>query len=353
MSYATLAAAATERLRERGEALILSVESSCDDTSMALVRNGREVVSCVMSSQLVHARFGGVVPEIASRQHVEALSHLAAEVLGEAGAELDDVDAIAVTYGPGLVGALLSGLSFAKALAFARGLPLVPVHHIMGHISANYIEDPGLEPPFLCLVVSGGHTLLARIEDYTRVRILGSTRDDAAGEAFDKGARILGLPYPGGKHLDTLAKKGDPGAFAFPKAKLDSPLDFSFSGIKTDFMQKARKYGDQWLLDNRCDLAASYQYTIVSMLTDASLLAQERTGDTRFALAGGVAANSLLRETLAKAFAARSVRFTVPSPALCTDNAAMIGSMGFYELMEGHTGDLSTNASPHLPLPRV
>jgi len=343
----------TRELIQSGHARILAFESSCDDTSAAVVEDGRRVVSCVMASQLIHAKFGGVVPEIASRQHVEALSHLSVEALGEAGCTLNDIDAVAVTYGPGLVGALLSGLSFAKAVAFSSGKPLVGVHHIMGHISANYLSNPDWKPPFLCLVVSGGHTLIARVESYTKVRILGSTRDDAAGEAFDKGARILGLPYPGGKHLDTLSQKGNPDAFSFPMAKLDSPLDFSFSGIKTDFMQKSRKFGDEWILENRADLAASFQDAIVTMLVQSCVKAVELTKDTRFALAGGVAANSYLRRKLGEALKKMGVEFNVPPVSLCTDNAAMIGSIGFYELMEGHICDLDLNATPHLPLPRA
>jgi len=355
MSYAETAARKAEAIRKTGEAVTLAFESSCDDTSAAIVQNGRKVLSCVMASQIdTHKKFGGVVPEIASRQHLEAVSALAREALLEAGCKMGDVDMIAATMGPGLVGALLVGLSFGKALAFAQNLPFVGVHHILGHISANYLADPGWEPPFLCLVVSGGHTLLARAESYTDVRILGTTRDDAAGEAFDKGARILGLPYPGGQYVDSLAKSGDPQAFVFPKAKLDpGALDFSFSGIKTNLMQRALKEGDDWVLDHRADLAASYQDAIVGMLTDGVLKALELCPSGRFALAGGVAANSRLRDSLRQSLEPRGIRLSFPPNSLCTDNAAMIASAGFFRLMSGETDLLDTNAAPSLPLTRA
>ena len=301
--------------------MILGIETSCDETAAALVTAGGELRANVVSSQAdLHARFGGVVPEVASRRHLELVAPVIREALREAGATLDDVESVAVTQGPGLVGALLVGLSAAKALAWACGLPLVPVDHLHGHVASLYLGDDPVEPPFLCLLASGGHTLLLDVRDRSGYTVVGTSIDDAAGEAFDKGARLLGLGYPGGREIDRLAREGDPGAFSFPVARLDG-LDFSFSGVKTALLYTVRDLGDG-AEARRADLAASYQHAIVRALVERTRAAAEQLGHETVAVVGGVAANSELRESLPGA------RFA--PLALCTDNAAMIASAGRY-----------------------
>jgi tRNA N6-adenosine threonylcarbamoyltransferase len=303
--------------------LILALETSCDDTCAAVVTQGGEIRSNVISSQGVHDRYGGVVPEVASRHHLELTDAVVADALSQAGATLQDLDAIAVTQGPGLVGALLVGVAEAKALAAAHGLPLVPVDHLHGHVAASFVAPDPLEPPFLILIASGGHTLLAHVTDHgPDWRVLGSTLDDAAGEAFDKGARLLGLGYPGGPALSKLAEQGDPEAFAFPVAANVPGLDFSFSGLKTSLLYKVRELGEDEARRRRADLAASYQRAIVETLARRVVRAREQTGIERLAIGGGVAANALLRERLREL----APDLHVPPRELCTDNAAMIAS---------------------------
>ncbi len=331
---------------------ILAVETSCDETAAAVVENGREVLSNVISSQIdLHTLYGGVVPEIASRKHIEKINQVMAEALLQAGKKLSDMDAVAVTYGPGLVGALLVGVSAAKAVSFASGIPLVGVHHIEGHISANYIENRDLEPPFVCLVVSGGHSHLVVVKDYGEYEILGRTRDDAAGEAFDKVARAIGLGYPGGPKIDKVSREGNPDAIAFPRAKVgDSDYDFSFSGLKSavlNYLNSCEMKGESFC---QADVAASFQKAVVDVLTEHSMHAVESCGIKKFAIAGGVASNSALREALTKACEERGVTFYHPSPLLCTDNAAMIGAAGYYEYVKGVLHGYDLNAVPNLKL---
>ena len=332
--------------------LILAIESSCDETAAAVVKNGREVLSNVISSQIdLHTIYGGVVPEIASRKHTENINPVIREALSSANVTLKDMDAIAVTYGPGLVGALLVGVSEAKAISFATGIPLIGVHHIEGHISANYIENKDLEPPFVCLVVSGGHSHLVKVLDYGEYEILGRTRDDAAGEAFDKVARAIGLGYPGGPKIDKVAKSGNPDAISFPRAKVvGSEYDFSFSGLKSavlNYLNSCEMKGEQIVVE---DVAASFQKAVVDVLTEHSVRAVRESGMKKFALAGGVASNSALRESVAKAMEAEGVSFYKPSPILCTDNAAMIGTAGYYEFIKGQRSGYDLNAVPALKL---
>ncbi len=332
--------------------LILAIESSCDETAAAVVKNGREVLSNVISSQIdLHTIYGGVVPEIASRKHTENINPVIREALSSANVTLKDMDAIAVTYGPGLVGALLVGVSEAKAISFATGIPLIGVHHIEGHISANYIENKDLEPPFVCLVVSGGHSHLVKVLDYGEYEILGRTRDDAAGEAFDKVARAIGLGYPGGPKIDKVAKSGNPDAISFPRAKVvGSEYDFSFSGLKSavlNYLNSCEMKGEQIVVE---DVAASFQKAVVDVLTEHSVRAVRESGMKKFALAGGVASNSALRESVAKAMEAEGVSFYKPSPILCTDNAAMIGAAGYYEFIKGQRSGYDLNAVPALKL---
>ncbi len=331
---------------------ILSIESSCDETAAAVVEDGRTVKSNVISTQIpIHTLYGGVVPEIASRKHVERIDQVITEALRQAKVDFSDIDAIAVTYGPGLVGPLLVGVAEAKAIAYARHLPLVGVHHIEGHISANYIEYPELEPPFLCLVVSGGHTHLVRVADYGKYEILGRTVDDAAGEAFDKVARAIGLGYPGGPKVEAAAKNGNPDAIPFPKGKVgDSEYDFSFSGLKSavlNYLNKEKMAGREV---NENDLAASFQKAVVDVLVEHGMKGVEEYGATKFAIAGGVASNQALRGAFEKACADRGVGFFCPAPILCTDNAAMIGAAGYYEYMAGRRDGWDLNAVPGLKL---
>lgn len=332
--------------------MILAIETSCDETAAAVVRNGREVLSNVISSQIdLHTLYGGVVPEIASRKHIEKINQVIEQALSDSGTTLDDIDAIGVTYGPGLVGALLVGVSEAKAIAYARKLPLVGVHHIEGHVSANYIENPSLEPPFLCLIVSGGHTHLVIVRDYGGFEILGRTRDDAAGEAFDKVARAIGLGYPGGPKIDRFSKEGNPEAITFPQGKLsDNPYDFSFSGVKSavlNYLNHARMTGTAV---NRADLAASFQKSVVDVLVSHTMKAAEDLKMDRIAIAGGVASNSALRNAMDNACKERGYSFFRPSPVLCTDNAAMIGCAAYYEYLKGTRHGLDLNAVPNLRL---
>lgn len=337
---------------ENKEITILAIESSCDETAAAVVRNGREVLSNVISSQIaLHTLYGGVVPEIASRKHIEKINQVVEEALKQADCKLSDMDAIAVTYGPGLVGALLVGVSAAKAISFASGIPLVGVHHIEGHISANYIENKDLEPPFICLVVSGGHTHLVKVKDYGEYEILGRTRDDAAGEAFDKVARAIGLGYPGGPKIDKVSRKGNPDAIHFPRAKVDDAVyDFSFSGLKSAVLNYLNSCEMKGIQICQADVAASFQKAVVDVLVEHSIDAVKKYGFDKFAIAGGVASNSGLREALEKECAKRNIRFYHPSPILCTDNAAMIGAAAYYDYMKGIRHGYDLNAVPNLKL---
>lgn len=334
------------------EVKILAIESSCDETAAAVVVNGREALSNVISSQIdLHTLYGGVVPEIASRKHIENINYVIEEALEKAGSTLDDIDAIGVTYGPGLVGALLVGVAEAKAISFAKNIPLVGVHHIEGHICANYVENKELEPPFICLVVSGGHTHLVKVEDYGKYTILGKTRDDAAGEAFDKVARAIGLGYPGGPKIDKLAKEGNPRAIAFPRAHVaDAPLDFSFSGLKSSVLNYINSCEMKHQKICRADVAASFQAAVVDAIVSHTILAAKTYHIDKVALAGGVASNSALRQAMKEKCEAAGLKFYYPSPILCTDNAAMIGCAAYYEYLAGTRHGLDLNAVPNLKI---
>mgnify|MGYP002529644692 FL=1 len=339
-------------MEEKKDIVILGIESSCDETAASVVRNGREVLPNVISSQIaLHTLYGGVVPEIASRKHIEKINVVIEEALAEAHMTLDDIDAIGVTYGPGLVGALLVGVSEAKAIAYAKNLPLIGVHHIEGHISANYIENKDLEPPFACLVVSGGHTHLVIVKDYGKYEIVGRTRDDAAGEAFDKVARAIGLGYPGGPKIDKVSKEGNPNAIAFPRAKVaDSAYDFSFSGLKSAVLNYLNGCKMKNIPIVQADVAASFQKAVVDVLVEHAMHAVEEYGFKKFAIAGGVASNSALRSAMEEACKKRGVAFYHPSPILCTDNAAMIGAAAYYEYLAGTRSGWDLNAVPNLKL---
>lgn len=338
--------------KKMSDVLILAIESSCDETAASVVKNGREVLSNVISSQIdLHTLYGGVVPEIASRKHIEKINQVVNQAMEEAKVTFEDITAIAVTYGPGLVGALLVGVSYAKSLAWALKKPLVGVHHIEGHISANYIENKELEPPFMCLVVSGGHSHLVKVVDYGEYEILGRTRDDAAGEAFDKVARAIGLGYPGGPKIDKVSNEGNPVAIDFPRAKVvDNEYDFSFSGLKSavlNYLNSMEMKGEEII---REDVAASFQQAVVDVLVGHSMRALDEYGFKKFAIAGGVASNSHLRAAFEEACAKKNIAFYRPSPIFCTDNAAMIGVAGYYEYMKGVRSDLDLNAVPNLKL---
>ena len=339
-------------MSESKEINILAIESSCDETAAAVVRNGREVRSNIISSQIdLHKLYGGVVPEIASRKHIEKINQVIEEALSEAGTTLDEIDAIGVTYGPGLVGALLVGVAEAKAIAWAKDIPLVGVHHIEGHISANYIEHPDLEPPFVCLVASGGHTHLVCVKEYGKYEILGRTRDDAAGEAFDKVARAIGLGYPGGPKIEKAAREGDPMAIPFPKAKVnDNPYDFSFSGVKSAVLNYINGCKMKNIEIVPEDIAASFQKAVTDVLIAHAMHAAEEFKIDKLAIAGGVASNSVLREGMRAACEKRGISFYHPSPIFCTDNAAMIGAAAYYEYLAGTRHGWDLNAVPNLKL---
>jgi len=334
------------------EVKILAIESSCDETAAAVVVNGRDVRSNIISSQIdLHTLYGGVVPEIASRKHVENINYVIQEALSQASVTLNDLDAIAVTYGPGLVGALLVGVAEAKAIAYAKKLPLIGVHHIEGHISANYIENKDLEPPYICLVVSGGHSHLVKVTDYGEYEILGRTRDDAAGEAFDKVARAIGLGYPGGPKIDKVAREGNPEAIDFPRASIaENPYDFSFSGLKSavlNYLNQCEMKGEAYV---QADVAASFQKAVVDVLTEHAMMAIDESGMKKLAIAGGVASNSALRKAMEEVCKNKGVAFYLPSPVLCTDNAAMIGAAAYYEYIKGVRHGWDLNAVPNLKL---
>lgn len=332
--------------------LILGIESSCDETAAAVVQNGREVLSNVISSQIdIHKKYGGVVPEIASRNHILNISQVIEGALEEAGKSFDDLDAIAVTYGPGLIGALLVGVSTAKAICSAKRLPLVAVNHIHGHIAANYITHPDLEPPFVCLVASGGHSHIVYVKDYLEFEILGRTRDDAAGEAFDKIARVLGLGYPGGPKIEKLAEQGKTDAVRFPQVEFsDNCFDFSFSGVKTAVINHLHKLEQRGETYNAADIAASFQYAVVNALTEHTIRAAQAKGADKLVLAGGVSANGALRRSFDAAAQKNHMRLFYPKPILCTDNAAMIASAGYYKALAGDYADSSLNATANLKL---
>lgn len=332
--------------------LILGIESSCDETAAAVVKNGREVLSNVINSQIdIHKRYGGVVPEIASRCHIEAVNAVIDEALSEAGVDFSQINAIAVTYGPGLVGALLVGVSAAKALAYALKKPLVNVHHIKGHICANYVAHPDLKPPFVCLVASGGHSHIVYAKDYLEYEIMGMTRDDAAGEAFDKIARVLGLGYPGGPKIDALAKEGNPHSVEFPRVKMaENSLDFSFSGVKTAVINHVHKLEQKGEEYNKADIAASFQEAVCDALVSHTIEAAKRKKTDTIVIAGGVASNSALREKMTKEAAKSGMEVKYPQPVLCTDNAVMIASAGYYEYISGVRADMRLNAVASLPL---
>jgi N6-L-threonylcarbamoyladenine synthase len=331
---------------------ILAIESSCDETAAAVIKNGREVCSNIIFSQIeLHKLYGGVVPEIASRKHIEKINQVIEEALKEADITLEQIDAIGVTYGPGLVGALLVGVAEAKAMAFAANKPLVGVHHIEGHISANYIENKELEPPYICLVVSGGHTHLVVVNDYGDYKVIGRTRDDAAGEAFDKVARAIGLGYPGGPKIDKLAKEGNAEAIKFPRAKVEgSPFDFSFSGLKSAVLNHINMCQMKGLEINEADIAASFQSSVVDALLERAILACREYGMNKLAIAGGVASNSAIRKAFEEKCSRENIQFYHPSPIFCTDNAAMIGVAAYYEYIKGTRHGWDLNAVPNLKL---
>lgn len=332
--------------------VILGIESSCDETAAAVVIDGRTVASNVIASQIeTHTKFGGVVPEVASRMHIEAVDWVVKAALQEAKMTLNDIDAIGVTYGPGLVGALLVGLQYAKGLALGSGKPLIPVNHIQGHISANFIQHKDLKPPFISLVVSGGHTFIVYVKDYTKFEVIGQTRDDAAGEAFDKVARALGLGYPGGPKIDKLAKEGNENAIQFPKAKFhDETLDFSFSGLKSAVLNYLNKAKMQDIEINRADVAASFQKALVDVLVDNVFLTCKKEKVDKIAIAGGVASNKCLRERLISEGEKNEIKILFPDPILCTDNAAMIASAAYFNKSNELINNLDINAKPNLKL---
>lgn len=339
-------------MSSKEEVKILAIESSCDETAAAVVVNGREVRSNVISSQIaLHTLYGGVVPEIASRKHIEKINQVITQALEDADTTLEEIDAIGVTYGPGLVGALLVGVAEAKAIAYAAKKPLVGVHHIEGHICANYIENKELEPPFLCLVASGGHTHLVKVADYGKYDIIGRTRDDAAGEAFDKVARAIGLGYPGGPKIEKKAKEGNDKAIVFPKAKVaENPYDFSFSGLKSAVLNYINGCKMKQQEINEADIAASFQKAVIDVLVEHAVHAAKEYRIDKFAIAGGVASNQTLREAMEKACKERGIQFYHPSPIFCTDNAAMIGSAAYYEYLQGRRDGWDLNAVPNLKL---
>ncbi len=331
---------------------ILAIESSCDETAAAVVVDGREVLSNVISSQIsIHEKFGGVVPEVASRKHIESISAVVEEALIEANLTFEDIDAVGVTYGPGLVGALLVGLQYAKALAYGLNIPIIGVNHIEGHISANFIQYKELEPPFVTLVVSGGHTFIVHMKDYGSFEVMGETRDDAAGEAYDKVARAIGLGYPGGPKIDKISKEGNENAIKFPRANFhEESLDFSFSGVKSavlNYLNSLQMKGDVY---NQADVAASFQKAVVDVLVDNAMKACKLRNVDKIAVAGGVASNSYLREKMMKRGENEGIKVLFPAPVLCTDNAAMIGSAAYFEYCAGRTSDLTLNAVPNLKL---
>jgi len=331
---------------------ILGIETSCDETSAAVVGNGRVIASNIVSSQImIHRRFGGVVPEVASRQHLEKITPVVDEALKQAGIGFFDLAGIAVAVGPGLIGALLVGVAAAKAYSYALKLPLVPVHHLEAHLYANFLSNSDLKPPFVCLVVSGGHTSLIFLKDHLEYKLLGSTRDDAAGEAFDKIARVFGLPYPGGPALEELAKRGDPEAISFPRAWLgEDSLEFSFSGLKTSVLNYLKRSRAEGVEPHLADVAASFQAAVVDVLVEKTILAAKRVGVQKVALAGGVAANSTLRQLFEKRAAEEGICFYFPDKKLCTDNAAMVACAGYYHYLAGHRAPLSQEAFAHYPL---
>ena len=332
---------------------ILAIESSCDETSAAVVQNGRKVLSNIIASQIdIHKKFGGVVPEVASRAHVEVISSVVEEALSKAEVTLEDIDAVAVTYGPGLVGALLVGLQYAKGLAYAIKKPLIGVNHIEGHISANFIQYEELEPPFVCLVVSGGHTYIVYMKDYGEFEIMGQTRDDAAGEAYDKVARAIGLGYPGGPKIDKLSKEGNPDAIKFPRANFHDPvtLDFSFSGLKSAVLNYLNQMSMKGEEVNKADVAASFQKAVVDYLSDNSMRACKLRDTKKLCVAGGVASNSCLRAKLKDEGSKNGIDILFPDIILCTDNAAMIGSAAYFEFLKGRTASMNLNAVPNLKL---
>lgn len=339
-------------MSSKEEVKILAIESSCDETAAAVVVNGREVRSNVISSQIaLHTLYGGVVPEIASRKHIEKINQVITQALEDADTTLEEIDAIGVTYGPGLVGALLVGVAEVKAIAYAAKKPLVGVHHIEGHICANYIENKELEPPFLCLVASGGHTHLVKVADYGKYEIIGRTRDDAAGEAFDKVARAIGLGYPGGPKIEKKAKEGNDKAIVFPKAKVaENPYDFSFSGLKSAVLNYINGCKMKRQEINEADIVASFQKAVIDVLVEHAVHAAKEYRIDKFAIAGGVASNQTLREAMEKACKERGIQFYHPSPIFCTDNAAMIGSAAYYEYLQGRRDGWDLNAVPNLKL---
>lgn len=332
--------------------LILSIESSCDETAAAVVKNGREVLSNIIATQIeTHKVYGGVVPEVASRMHIEVINKVVREALEKAEVDLKDIDAIGVTYGPGLVGALLVGLQYGKGLAYSAKKPLVGVNHIEGHISANYIEHKDLKPPFVSLVVSGGHTFIVHVKDYGEYEVIGQTRDDAAGEAYDKVARAIGLGYPGGPKIDKLAKEGNEDAIKFPRANFhDNSLDFSFSGLKSSVLNYLNQCRMKDIEVNKADVAASFQKAVIDVLKQNVLKTCREKAVDKIAIAGGVASNSSLRKTLIEAAEKEGIKVLFPSPVLCTDNAAMIGSAAYFNLMKGNVSPFNLNAKPNLKL---
>ena len=325
---------------------ILAIESSCDETAASVVENGRKVLSNVIASQVSeHIKFGGVVPEIASRRHAENISAVVKKALSDAQLTLDDIDAVAVTYAPGLIGALLVGVNYAKALSYGKNLPLVPVHHLRSHIAANYITHPDLEPPFFCLVVSGGNTLIAEVRSFTEFNIVGRTRDDAAGEALDKAARTMGIPYPGGLNLDRISKSGDSNAYKFPQPKVENcPYDFSFSGLKTSVINTIHNASQKGTPINEADLGASFMKAVVTSLCKNTEKAMIDFGYDKLVLAGGVSANSVLRSEIANLCKKHKWKLYLPELSLCGDNAAMVGAQGYYEYLAGNTANLELNA---------